>query len=207
MNTQQKGWIADVPFVVPFTILCDGQEKAPYRFDGFHADAALKSRPMVVRVDWAHLETGDYSILGWQKHVTVERKSLKDLYATLGQHRDRFEREHERMAGLGAGNSCIVIEASWDEILTRPPRQSLLNPKTVFRTFLSWSQRYAVPWYAMGDRRLAEITTFRFLEKWWYTIQEDLAEKSSTCRRCGKPLTSQRSVDRGAGHVCSRYGE
>ena len=194
------------PFVVPFTIVVDGQEKQPYRFDGLHADASLKERPLVVPTSWGQLRTGDYSIKGWERHVTVERKSLADLYSTLGQHRDRFEREHERMIEMGAGSSCVIIEASWDEILNRPPRRSKLLPKTVYRTFLSWSQKYCVPWYAMESRRLAEVTTFRWLEKWWYSVQEQLAEKSSTCKRCGKPLKTARSIERGAGHVCSRYG-
>ena len=35
---------------------------------------------------------------------------------------------------------------------------------------------------------------------------EQLAEKSEKCKRCGKALRSKRSVERGAGHVCSRYG-
>lgn len=193
------------PFTLPFTIVVDGQEKNPYRFHGMFSDASMKQRPIVVPLSWAHLKTGDYSIQGWEKHVTVERKSLGDLYSTLGKHRDRFEREHRRMAGLGAGNSCVIIEASWDTILNRPPRRSRLLPKTVFRTFLSWSQKYAVPWYAMEDRRLAEITTFRWLEKWYYAMKEAIAERSTTCKRCGKPLRSDRSVNRGAGHVCSRH--
>ena len=194
------------PFVVPFTILVDGQEKAPYHFDGMTTDASMKNRPMSVPTSWSHLKTGDYSIDGWKKHVTVERKSLEDLYSTLGQHRDRFEREHIRMAGMGAGNSCVVIEANWNQILNHPPRRSRLVPKTVFRTFLSWSQKYAVPWYAMESRRMAEVATFRWLECWYNRIQEELAERSETCRRCGKPLRSKRSIERGAGHVCSRYG-
>jgi hypothetical protein len=195
------------PFVLPFKIIVDGAEKLPYRFQGLSTDAALKSRPLVVPVEWAHLKTGDYSIEGWKKHVTVERKTKNDLYTTLGQGRARFEREHERMAAMGAGSSIVVIEASWDEILNDPPRRSRLHPKTVFRTFLSWSQKYCVPWYAMESRRFAEITTFRWLEKWWYSLQEQIAEESKTCKRCGKPLRSKRSVERGAGHVCSRYGE
>lgn len=199
--------MTEEPFVVPFTIIVDGAEKLPYRFQELRADSAMKNRPLIVRAEWGHLKTGDYSIAGWQKHVTVERKTKGDLYKTLGtKGRDRFEREHERMAGMGAGNSCVIIEASWDEILNDPPRRSRVTPKTVFRTFLAWSQRYAVPWYAMDSRRLGEITTFRFLERWWYDIQEQLAEKSGICRRCGKPLKSKRSIERGAGHVCAKHG-
>jgi hypothetical protein len=194
------------PFIVPFKILVDAQEKHPYRFGGMVADADLKGRSLIIETEWKSLKTGDYSISGWDKHVTIERKSLEDLYSTLGQHRDRFEREHQRMAGLGVGNSCVVIEANWERILKHPPRRSRLCPKTVFRTFLSWSQKYCVPWYAMESRRFAEVTTFRWLEKWWYSMQEVLAEKSKTCKRCGKPLRDARSIARGAGHVCSKYG-
>lgn len=194
------------PFVLPFTIIVDGQEKAPYRFGGMKTDAAMKSRPISVPTSWGHLKTGDYSIDGWQKHVTVERKSLGDLYGTLGKHRARFEREHVRMAGMGGGNSCVIIEANWNQILNHPPRRSRLLPKTVFRTWLSWSQRYGIPWYALEDRRLAEIATFRFLECWYNRMQEELASKSETCRRCGRPLISKRSIERGAGCLCAKYG-
>jgi len=194
------------PFVVPFKILVDAQEKHPYRFGGMVADANLKGRSLVIETEWRSLKTGDYSIDGWEKHVTIERKSLEDLYTTLGQHRDRFEREHQRMAGLGAGNSCVIIEANWERVLKHPPRRSRLCPKVVFRTFLSWSQKFAVPWYCFDSRRLAEVATFRFLECWWNRIQEELATKSKTCRKCGRPLLSKRSIERGSGHVCAKYG-
>lgn len=194
------------PFRVPFKILVDAQEKHPYQFGGLFSDASLKRRPLAIETEWRSLKTGDYSIDGWEKHVTVERKSLEDLYSTLGQHRERFEREHMRMAGLGAGNSCVVIEASWERILKHPPGRSRLLPKVVFRTFLSWSQKYAVPWFALEDRRFAEVATFRWLECWWNRIQEELASKGKICRRCGRLLISKRSIERGAGHLCSRYG-
>ena len=40
------------------------------------------------------LKAGDYTIAGLEDVVVVERKSIKDLFGTLGQHRDRFEAEH-----------------------------------------------------------------------------------------------------------------
>lgn len=153
------------PIVCPFTILVDGREKAPYRFTGLRADSTQKKRPIVVEWEWQHLKTGDYTISGMQSIVCIERKSLADLYSTLGQHRDRFEREHQRMAEFK--RSMVVIEASWDQILNHPPPQSRLNPKTILRTSESWYMRYGVPWFAMEDRRLAEIHTFRSLEKAW----------------------------------------
>jgi len=149
----------------PFTILVDGREKAPYRFTGLTTDAADGRRPIIVPTEWAQLKTGDYAIQGMEDLVTIERKSMTDLFSTLGQHRDRFEREHQRMAEFK--RAVVIIEATWWEMTKFPPERSKLNPKTVFRTALSWHVRYGVPWMTVEDRRLAEIFTFRFLEKCW----------------------------------------
>lgn len=153
------------PIVCPFTIAVDGREKAPYSFTGIKADASKNHRPVIVGTEWAHLKTGDYAIVGMEDVAVIERKSLPDLFSTLGQHRERFEREHERMAEIG--RAAVVIEASWMDIVHLPPERSQLNPKTVFRTAISWYVRYGVPWFVTEDRRLAEVYTFRFFEKVW----------------------------------------
>ena len=164
------------PVECPFTILVDGREKQPYTFGGLTADANKRNRPLQISTQWHSLKTGDYSIGGMEDFVTVERKSLPDLYNTLGQHRDRFEREHERMAEMK--RAMVVVEASWEMVLY-PERwydnwRSKLNPKTVMRTAVSWFSKYGVPWLACEDRRFAEIYTFRFLEKFYdqYELSE-----------------------------------
>ena len=153
------------PLTAPFVILIDQREKAPFRFTGLFADAAQRNAPLVIPTEFVYLQTGDYSIQGYEDQITVERKSLVDLFGTLGQHRERFEREHQRMAKMH--RAIVVVEASWFEVLELPPSHSKLKPKTVFRTAASWFARYGVPWIMMDNRRLAEIYTFRFLEKYW----------------------------------------
>lgn len=148
----------------PFIILVDGREKAPYTFTGLRADARRGHKPLVVCTEWAHLVTGDYTIAGYEQLVAVERKTLRDLYSTLGQHRERFEAEHQRLAELAS--AAVIIEADWRMILDYPPPSRLL-PKSVYRTWLAWWDKYGVPWFAMSGRRLAEVTTFRFLEKFY----------------------------------------
>ena len=155
----------------PFTVLIDRREKAPYPFTGIRSDAAQGRRLLVIPSNRTYLKTGDYTVAGMEEKITVERKSLEDLFSTLGQHRERFEREHERMAEMR--RAAVVIEASWWEILQLPPGYSKLNPKVVFRTSLSWFVRYGVPWFAVGDRRLSEVFTFRFLEKAWKEFSDD----------------------------------
>ena len=171
---------SDLPTITaPFTVLIDGREKAPYRFTGIDSDARDGRRKIIVPTQWAHLKTGDYTVDGLQDIVAVERKSLADLFGTLGWNRNRFRAEHERMAKMQ--RAIVVIEASWFEIINMPPsferaglmRQSNLPPKTVFRTALSWHVRYGVPWIVAEDRRFAEIYTFRFLEKCWKEFGND----------------------------------
>lgn len=188
-----------------FTVLIDQQEKHAYRFGGLHADSALQYRPLAIRTRIAHLKTGDYSIAGADRLLSIERKSLDDLFGTLSseKRRDRFEREHERLAALNF--AAVVIEASWDRILQGHHRCAL-NPKTIFRTHCSWLVRYGVPWITCENRRLAEITTFRLLEKWWLESQDRLLERSDTCHICGRLLRDHDSVRRGLGPVCRAKG-
>jgi ERCC4-type nuclease len=161
--------------VFPAYILIDTREQAPYTFAGLRTDAADGRRPLHVVTQAATLPSGDYSIEGHRdgpNAIAVERKSLADLYGTLGQGRRRFVAELERLATYAAAH--VVMEASWEQILTAPPRFSALNPKTIHRSVIAWTHRYpTVHWWPMGgrtpaeSRRLAEITTFRILERFW----------------------------------------
>ncbi len=159
------------PIITPFTILIDQQEKAPYRFTGLRADAKHNRRPLIVPTESGHMKTGDYAIAGYEHLAVVERKSLADLYSTLGQGRERFGREHERMAA-DIARPVVVIEANWFEAINLPPSHSKLSPKTVWRTAISWYVRYGVPWIMAEDRRLAEVYTFQFLSKVWKESQK-----------------------------------
>ena len=150
-----------------FTVAIDDREKLPYAFSGIRADACDGRRPLAVQTVRAHLPTGDYSIVGHEVDgIAVERKSLEDLFGTLGQNRERFERELERLSAYRV--AAVICEATWETMLGDPPPFSQLLPKTVHRSVIAWMQRYpTVQWIPMGDRRLAEITTFRVLERYW----------------------------------------
>lgn len=150
----------------PFTVVIDTREQYPYSFTGLAADADRDKLPLVVPTVMHGLATGDYSIHGFEDRVCVERKSLEDLYGTLGQGRDRFQREFERMADMEF--AALVIEAGWETILTAPPAHSRLNPKTVYRTAIAWQQRYPnVHWWALPTRSLCEKTTYRILDRFF----------------------------------------
>jgi DNA excision repair protein ERCC-4 len=154
------------PLTTPFAILIDQREKLPFGFDGLTADYRDNYRPLWVPTQGVTLDCGDYSVHGLVGRVAVERKSLTDLFSTIGQGRDRFERELERLQRLEY--AAVVVEADWHTVLANPPPHTTLSPKIVFRSIVAWQQRYCrVHWWLMPNRRLAEVTTFRILERFW----------------------------------------
>ena len=153
------------PPTFPDTIIVDTREQSPYAFADLHADASAGGGPLTITVERGTLPTGDYSLASLRGLTVVERKSLADLYGTIGQGRARFERELARMQILPLP-AAVVVEAEWTDILYRPPTHSQLSPKTIFRSILAWQQRYShVHWWVVPGRRLGEITTLRFLER------------------------------------------
>ena len=89
-----------------FTIAIDTREQQPYAFVG----AVTKTLP-----------TGDYSIVGLEDRVTVERKSKVDAYGSLGHGRARFRREFERLSRLDYAGVVIedTVQGLYIELLNR----------------------------------------------------------------------------------------
>ncbi|MDY3555319.1 hypothetical protein R5W24_004461 [Gemmata sp. JC717] len=149
-------------FTIP--VIIDTREQKPFGFTGFTCDAADGGGPLTVPTIRDTLASGDYSLVA-HAGIAIERKSLADLYGTIGQGRERFERELERLAKLDF--AAVVIEATWPEVCAEPPPHTKLPPKTVFRSIVAWTVRYPrIHWIPAGDRRLAEVTTFRLLERY-----------------------------------------
>lgn len=155
----------------PCVVLHDQREKLPYGFRGLRSDKAEGGGPLLVDVRAAHLETGDYTLDEYAHRCAIERKSLEDLYCTLGQHRERFEHELYRLNLLEW--ACVMIEAPWEAIRYRPPGFSQLNPKTVGRSIDAWMMRFPrVHWVTEQDRRHAEARTFQLLRRFWKDDQK-----------------------------------
>lgn len=150
--------------ILPVPILIDTREQQPFAFQSIRTDKAHQKK----RTNWhvetmqATLETGDYSLQGYVDHVAVERKSKADLFGTLGQGRERFERELERLRMYRW--ACVVVEADWGEVLSDPPPFTALKSKTVYRSILAWMARYPnIHWLFVPGREVAENATFRYL--------------------------------------------
>ena len=161
----------------PFTVIVDTRESAPFGFSGLHTDSRHQYRPIVVPIRRVCLHTGDYSIVGFEKQVVVERKSLQDLFGSLagknGERRERFQREHERMQEIvmWGGFAHVVIEASRDDVRNNPPEYGA-RPQAVLSTSVKWPRRYGVAWHWAGSRAEAERLTFELLSDAWRVLTQ-----------------------------------
>ncbi len=153
----------------PFTVLVDTREQLPYSFCGFFTDRKDGGLPLVVSTRTVGLQSGDYSVDGYADQVSVERKSLADLYSTFGKGRARFEHELARLDMMPFAN--VVVESSLGQAVANPPLRTRLKPKTIMRSVIAWRYRYQrIHWHFVDDRRLAEILTYRLLERFYVGI-------------------------------------
>lgn len=104
----------DLPIIV-----VDTSEKHPWVFEG------------VATIGKA-LMTGDYSLVGYESEITIERKSIDDWVNTITHCHERFAEEVARMKGFQ--ESYIIIEANAGDILEGVYTRSKTNlPAMVWR--------------------------------------------------------------------------
>lgn len=149
------------------TIVIDQREKHPYTFG-----------PNGPRVATARLAAGDYSVAGLEHLVAIERKETLDLYATVAQRRWAFQRALARMASMGL--AAVVVEATWRDLMRRPPEGVTLSPAVVRHFCLEWRRRFpAVRWHFVPGRREGELLTLALLQQFWCRHQQP--KESTPC--------------------------
>lgn len=136
----------------PFVIAVDRREQLPFPLLGF----ATMSKT---------LKTGDYSIIGYEDRVAVERKSYADAWGSMSEGRARFERCVRRLGELE--RAAIVIECSLSQLAEQPPYIQRCQPASVVGGLISWSCQHRVPVFFCDDRYRAERVTVRFLTAFW----------------------------------------
>jgi hypothetical protein len=175
------------PLTNPFAILVDSAEQAPFTFQGIYADSDRGNCEIVV-AEGLNLfrqclgrhphSLGDYSIEGFFGRVAIERKSMDDAHGTfLGWsgdqadfgRRQRFEQELANLANVEC--SAVVVECSLGCLLDNAPstdnKTAKLNRKILNRSLIAWTQDYGVPFVFCDSRRMAELYTFRFMERFY----------------------------------------
>ena len=122
-------------------IIIDTREQAEYSFDPQLAATVRRALP-----------AGDYSLVGLEAKVAVERKSLDDFVSTVIHARQRFRRELAKLSGYRA--ACVVVEANLLDILLGRYRGEA-HPKAVLGSTLSILLDHGIPVYFCGTRPAA----------------------------------------------------
>jgi ERCC4-type nuclease len=94
----------------PFTVIKDTREQDGYFFSEFNTCAGMIEQK---------LDTGDYSILGMEDKICIERKGcVEELAVNLGQKKHAFLAEVERMNSFP--HKFIVLEFSLEDLIKFP---------------------------------------------------------------------------------------
>ena len=120
---------------------------------------------------------GDYSILGLENHIAIERKELNDLIGCLTTDRKRFEKELYRSKGLDY--FCLVIEASLSDLANGHYR-SQIEPKSAIQSLLAFSVRYRLPIFFCENRKYGQRITESLFCKYAREVEKRFKEISNT---------------------------
>ena len=136
-------------------IVVDSREQLPYELQ----------TPTETRA----LPVGDYSLIGGEHLIAIERKTIDDLIGCLTSDRERFERELYR--GKSLDYFCLVVEASLSDLVNGNYR-SQMNPKSAIQSLLAFSVRYRLPVFFCESREYGQRVTESLLLKYARELEE-----------------------------------
>jgi len=145
-----------------FCLAVDTREQLPY------------SWPEVPTVRKA-LPRGDYSVVGLEDRVGVERKSHADFVMTVTRHHDAFFEKMKAMGRCGTpdcsgrGWFVVVVEAT-AAALDSPMPWTRVTPATVHANLVKLAC-LGVPVHLAGTRDRGQRFTYAFLLRAWEEIR------------------------------------
>jgi ERCC4-type nuclease len=146
-----------------FVIVVDSQEtKYPYLFSG----ELLVRKPLLVD----GIRTGDYSIKGFERKITIERKTLTDLYSSLSTRRIKFMEEMERVQYFDC--KVLLIESTYDQVInasrtSRVRKYSKLPRASVLGSLVKINMEFGITVIFAGNRKNGEEWTLHTLKMFY----------------------------------------
>ena len=122
----------------------------------------------------AKLDEGDYSIRGFEKRITIERKWPNDFLTCCGSQRDRFKRELERMKNYDYAE--VIVEGIPRADMSEGEYRSLISPHSVYATIASISMNYKVMTYIFDTRAEAQSWAAKIFHLWIRRILKGLGK-------------------------------
>jgi len=169
----------DTAVTETFTILIDSQEQQPWTFQGFQR----QDKQLIVPIRWQSLGPthGDYSIVGLEGQLHVERKSLDDALGTFlappdNERGQRWQATMQYLAGIKCG--AVVVEATMGQLMgaikSRGKRSVETLRKQLHSSILAWQHDLLLPFHFCDHRRLAEATALKIMRRYWtYNVENN----------------------------------
>jgi len=106
------------------------------------------------------LEVADYSAVGYENKIAIEKKSLNDLCACVGRERERFDRMVKRL--LNYEYRAIVVTDDWSKIDLKQ-YHGTLTPIQIYSAIMAWAMTAQVPIMFMGSHQRAGLAVARMI--------------------------------------------
>ena len=136
-------------------VLIDDREKLPYFFG---KRGTIEKR----------LKTGDYSLLGYEDFVTVERKSLLDAYSSVTK--ENFYKEMVRLSRFRC--AALIIEANVDE--SDPSSYTQVTKAQAVGLFIDFWAVFRIAPTFVPNRTYGERVVLRFLTAFYRHVVPQL---------------------------------
>ncbi len=137
------------------TVVIDSAEHMGYtfkRFTNWFSGTVRKRLP-----------AGDYTLLGMENEIAIERKTLPDLVNSIIQERANFILRCERLASFK--KKCFVIEGTLSQLKT-PYMESHAHPNAVLGSIMAAQERWDITVHFLDDFLLAEEFVASMLSKY-----------------------------------------
>lgn len=140
------------------TIVVDSREKNAIQF------------PPNVKTVVKGLYSGDYSALGLEHLISIEKKDIDDLCGSLTTGRERFERELHRLRGFRFKRLLIIGHRS--DIIAGNYR-SRATPKSILASLCAFEVRYDIPVVFANEKVASELVI-----RWCFWFSREITKNA-----------------------------
>ena len=134
----------------------DSREQKPLSFES----------NLIHSIQRTKLPYGDYacSVNGKKCPIIFERKSIGDLFGTLGKNIERFKKEIER--SKESGNLLVIIVEKPLKTVIKGYQRSKMKGIAVVRTLFTLMLKHHIPFVLCSDRKEMELYITETFNSW-----------------------------------------
>lgn len=167
MNGIQKGY--RVPDLSNVIIVVDSREPKTGSWEDHFSVPTVRGP----------LDTGDYSIVGCEEMISIERKVMSDLISCFCGERQRFTKELRRFQAIPS--RWVIVEGGYRSLLGGEYR-SQMNPKAAFESCIAMMVRFSIPVIMCEDPPTAARLAESILVRWTKEHRRVLNEMEKAAR-------------------------